>query len=97
MKRVALDDATHETLKELADQNGRTIMGQLKFIINQQVLTGATSDSSSLAAKATPIIIDQEAGQQTQTEKQQLMDRLKYFDEDSPEYQEALAELQKLQ
>lgn len=89
---ISVDDATFVTLKKLANESGRTIVGQLRWLLSgQEVVAGAVSPH--------PVALsgnkDKEAGEIT--ELQQMVNRLKYFEEGSPEYEEALERIIELQ
>lgn len=80
---ISVDDATFVTLKKLADKNGRTIVGQLRWLLNGQE-TITVSDNNG-------------GGIHESSEFQQLYNKLQYLDEESPEYNETLSKISKLQ
>lgn len=85
-KRIAVDDATFATLKRLANKNGRTIVGQLRWLLGEQ-------DATFRAAR--PYAID--ASDDESSEFKRLFNKLQYLDEESPEYEETLSKISKLQ
>lgn len=86
---IAVDDATYEILRTGAEEYGRTIVGQLRWLLGTQ---------KPIEKKQNYVINeDAESKLSNQDRAEQLTEKLKYFDEDSPEYQEALIELQRLQ
>ena len=92
VKRIAVDDATFATLKNLANKNGRTIVGQLRWLLDRQEFIFRVADPYTLAPSGNDGVDMSES-----SEFQQLYDKLQYLDEDSPEYEETLLKLSKLQ
>ena len=93
-KHVAIDIDTYTKLKEDAKNNGRTIVGEIRYLLQSKI-----GDA--------PSYLDEEEGENThnmfkkpksekQVRLQQMQNRLQYFDEGSEEYQEALEEIQQL-
>lgn len=87
-KRIAVDDVTFVTLKKLANKNGRTIVGQLRWLLNEQEVTPKAVKPHTLAPSG---------NEDEPSELQQMVNRLKYFEEGSPEYEEALSKISELQ
>lgn len=83
---ISVDDATFATLKRLANKSGRTIVGQLRWLLGEQDATFRATRSY-----ATNISDDESS------EFKQLFNKLQYLDEDSPEYEETLSKISKLQ
>lgn len=86
---IAVDDVTYDTLRTGAEENGRTLVGQLRWLLGVQ---------KPIEKKQNYVINgDAEPRPSNQAELQQLLDRLQYFDEDTPEYQETLSRIKKFQ
>ena len=92
VKRIAVDDVTFVTLKNLANKNGRTIVGQLRWLLDRQEPIFRAADPYTFAPSG-----NDGDDMSESSEFQQLYDRLQYLDEDSPEYEETLLKLSKLQ
>ena len=86
---IAVDNVTYDTLKNLAESEGRTIVGQLRFILREFFENGEEGETLKSDGRSAPT--------KSTSELQQLIDRLQYFDEDAPEYQEALSRIKELQ
>lgn len=89
-KHIAVDIDTYLRLKEAARRNGRTIVGQIRFYLDGQ----PTEATEERVATNKPTLQGQ---MDTKLELEQAMARLKYFDEDSPEYEEAVGRIEELQ
>lgn len=94
MKRIAIDDGTYGTLRALADENGRTIVGQLRWLLNSKWSATTTVDNSQ---RTTAKPSDEGKSEEEESELQAMINRLKYFEEGSPEYDAALDRISELQ
>lgn len=92
IKRIAVDNDTFVTLKKLADKNGRTIVGQLRWFLNEQEAISRAVDTNTL-----PSSDNGSEDTDEPSELQQMANRLQYFEEGSPEYEEAVAKISELQ
>lgn len=89
-KHIAIDYDTYIKLKESAQNNGRTIVGEIRYLIRTNTNAAASYlDSTSISPFEKP-------KSEKQIRLQQMQNRLECFEEDSPEYQEALAEIEQL-
>lgn len=86
---IAVDNDTYATLKNLAESEGRTIVGQLRFILRDFFENGEEGETLKSDEQLSPT--------KNTSELQQLVDRLQYFDEGTPEYQETLSMIKELQ
>ena len=85
--RILIDDDTYVTLKTLAKDNGRTMVGQLRFLLRghnslPQVVVGQAPQPAKTGPKL---------------KLEQAVERLKYFEEGTEEYNEALDMIAELQ
>lgn len=89
---ISVDDVTFVTLKKLANKNGRTIVGQLRWFLNEQ-------EAAPKAVKPHAFAPSDNGGEDADepSELQQMVNRLKYFEEGSPEYEEAIVKISELQ
>ena len=85
--RILIDDDTYVTLKTLAKDNGRTMVGQLRFL-----LRGHSSSPQVVVGQA-----PQPAKSGSKLKLEQAVERLKYFEEGTEEYNEALDRIAELQ
>ena len=84
---ISVDNATFVTLKRLADENGRTIVGQLRWLLSEE--------NNNIGNKVEPNGGSGDGGDVS--ELQQMINRLAYFEEGSPEYEEAIEKIIELQ
>lgn len=103
IKRIAIDDVTYVTLKKLAEADGRSLVGELRFILREYA--GREESHASVGNGFGPQMMttklqhssNKDKGAGEITELQQMVNRLKYFEEGSPEYEEALERIIELQ
>ena len=102
-KHIAIDNVTHDTLKRIARENGRSIVGQLRIMVDKYEVQNNAQDAS---APVTPVTTP--AGKpQTETDKRiaELSAKLSAIDKDielhggeePPEYFEMFNEVVELQ
>lgn len=90
-KRIAVDIDTYTKLKNNAQNSGRTIVGEIRYLLRSDAPTPVYRSVSSATSQVEDADYDDK-----QAKLQQMQNRLQYFDEDSEEYQEALDEIQQL-
>ena len=89
---ISVDDGTFGTLKRLANENGRTIVGQIRWLLESNM--GAAIDN---VQRTTDQPSDKGLSAVEESELQMMNNRLQYFEEGSPEYEAALERISELQ
>lgn len=99
-KRIALDDDTYVILKSVAQANGRTIVGQLRYTFKDSSILPASSASSASQVTANNgghKMYIEKPKTEAQLKIQELAKKLDELDEGSDEYLDVLDEIAKLQ
>lgn len=105
-KHIAIDNVTHDTLKRIARENGRSIVGQLRIMVDKYEAQKNAQDASSSVTSVTPVATPT-GKPQTETDKRiaELSAKLGAIDKDielhggeePPEYFEMFNEVVELQ
>lgn len=101
-KCIAVDVATYTKLKNMAKNDGRTMGGEIRFLMNLAgnnavAQAGPTIDLGYVQATEPSVDLLANHKSEKQIKLEQMVNRLKYFEEGSPEYEEVLSKISELQ
>lgn len=90
---ISVDNDTYDTLKRLAKDNERTMIGQIRYMM--KILTPVASQV--VVGEQKTISVEKKHNNEKQDKIQQLAKKLNEIDEESEEYDAILTEIRELQ